>query len=61
MSEPEGTDSAGPTPREFLQALLRLSPADAAKARANSPATRRRKPQEGPYHDGDDAAEAEDK
>jgi len=52
MSEPEGTDgSDGPDPREFLAALMKLSPEDAAKARANSPARRKRKPQEGPFHD----------
>jgi hypothetical protein len=45
-------------PTEFLRALLRISPEDAAKARANSPARRRRKPQEGPYHNyGDDSSE----
>jgi hypothetical protein len=56
MSEPERTDSNdGPTPHEFLAALMRLSPEDAAKARANSPARRRRKPQEGPVHDYGDA------
>jgi hypothetical protein len=58
MSTPDSSDSDGPTPREFVQALLRLSPADAEKARANSPATRRRKPQEGPLHEcGDDESE----
>jgi hypothetical protein len=38
-------------PEEFLRALLRISPEDAEKAREQSPATRKRKPPEGPTHD----------
>lgn len=43
------------TPEDFLRALLHISPEDAEKAREESPATRPRKPSEGPRHDyGDD-------
>jgi hypothetical protein len=52
---PKGADV---TPREFLRALLRMSPEDAEKVRKDSPATRPRKPPEGPRHDyGDDGQE----
>jgi hypothetical protein len=47
-------------PREFLRALLHLKPEDAERARSESPATRPRKPPEGPHHDyGDDGPEDE--
>jgi hypothetical protein len=59
MTEPGDEESVDPT--EFLRALLRISPEDAAKARKQSPPTRNRKPQEGPYHDyGDDQPDSED-
>lgn len=49
-------------PQEFLRALLRISPADARKARANSPAPRKHKSQEGPYQEyGDNESEADGK
>jgi hypothetical protein len=49
-------------PKDFLRALMKLSPEDAAKARANSPARRRRKPQEGPVNDyGDDGSADNDR
>lgn len=38
-------------PKDVLRALLHISPEDAEKARENSPATRKRKPPEGPAHD----------
>jgi len=38
-------------PGEFLRALLHISPEDAEKAREDSPATRKRKPADGPVHD----------
>lgn len=42
-------------PKEFLRALLHIDPKDAERVRGDSPATRPRKPPEGPYHDyGDD-------
>ena len=42
-------------PRAFLKALLNIKPEDAQQARRDSPATRPRKPAEGPHHDyGDD-------
>jgi hypothetical protein len=42
-------------PKEFLRALLHISPEDAEKARQDSPANRKPEGQEGPYHDyGDD-------
>jgi hypothetical protein len=60
MTEQGENESVDPT--EFLRALLRISPEDAAKAREQSPAPNRRKPQEGPYHDyGDDEPGAGEK
>jgi hypothetical protein len=45
-------------PKDFLRALLRISPEDAKKVRERSPVTRKRKPPEGPHHDyGEDDAE----
>jgi hypothetical protein len=38
-------------PKDFLRALLRIDPEDAERVRDDSPATRTRKPPEGPYHD----------
>jgi hypothetical protein len=49
-------DDAQPVdPKDFLRALLRIRPEDAERVRDDSPATRPRKPSEGPTHDyGDD-------
>lgn len=38
-------------PKDFLRALLHITPKDAEKAREDSPATRKRKPAVGPYQD----------
>lgn len=47
------------SPKEFLRALLRISPEDAEKAREDSPATRKPKGPEGPTHDyGEDDSES---
>ena len=43
----DGSEPEGVSPSDFLRAMLRLSPEDAAKARANSPAARRRRAPEG--------------
>lgn len=40
-----------PDPKDFIRALLRIKPEDAERARDDSPATRKRKPPEGPRHD----------
>jgi hypothetical protein len=43
-------------PKDFLRAMLYISPEDAKKARERSPATRKRTPPEGPVHDyGEDS------
>ncbi len=47
----EPSANSGVHPRDFLRALLHISPEDAEKARDDSPATRKRKPPEGPAHD----------
>ena len=39
------------SPKDFLRALLHIDPRDAERVRDDSPATRPRKPPEGPYHD----------
>ncbi len=53
--EPEPQDI---DPEDFARALLRISPQDAKTARERSPATRKRKPPEGPIHDyGEDSPE----
>jgi hypothetical protein len=49
--QPTASDDAEVDPKAFLAALLRLSPEDAEQARQASPATRKRKPPEGPRHD----------
>ncbi len=60
MPEHDGRDAEDVDPIEFLRALLHIKPEDAEQARANSPATRRQRPQEGPYHDyGDDRTDSE--
>jgi hypothetical protein len=52
MSAPEPDEV---DPKDFLRALLNIDPEDAERVRDDSPATRPRKPPEGPYHDyGDD-------
>lgn len=45
------SERADVDPRDFLRALLNIDPKDAEKARKDSPATRPRKPPEGPTHD----------
>ena len=51
--EPEDVD-----PREFLRALLKISPEDAKKVRDASPTRRKSKGQTGPVHDyGEDSPE----
>jgi hypothetical protein len=55
--EPDSAPS-GLDPREFLRALLRISPEDAEKVRDRSPAPGTPEGQEGPVHDyGEDDAE----
>lgn len=48
-SEPESVPDVDP--KDFVKALLHISSEDAEKAREDSPATRKRKPPEGPRHD----------
>jgi len=54
MADNEAVDSPLETPevdpREFLHALLHIDPKDAERVRDDSPATRPRKPPEGPHH-----------
>lgn len=60
MADRDGRHPGDVDPTEFLRALLHIKPEDAERARQNSPATRRRTPQEGPYHDyGDDRSDSE--
>jgi len=62
MADRDGKDPADVDPIDFLRALLHIKPEDAERARKNSPTTRRRTPQEGPYHDyGDDQPDGEDR
>jgi hypothetical protein len=51
--EPPG-DPEQVDPKEFLRALLRLSPDDARKAREASPPPPESDGQEGPFHDYDE-------
>lgn len=51
----DGTEPVDP--KEFLRALLHIDPKDAEQARKDSPASRKRKPPEGPRHDYGDEPE----
>ncbi|HEX8081338.1 MAG TPA: hypothetical protein VF557_14100 [Jatrophihabitans sp.] len=54
----DNPDAPEVDPREFVRAMLHISPEDAKKAREQSPAARKRKPPEGPVHDyGEDSPE----
>lgn len=58
MAMPDQDETEPVDPKEFLRALLHISSDDAEKAREESPATRKRKPPEGPRHDyGEDSTE----
>ena len=58
MSDDQADAGQAIDPKEFLRALLHISPEDAKKVRDATPATRKRKPPEGPRHDyGEDSPE----
>ncbi|HJQ01142.1 MAG TPA: hypothetical protein VJ851_06055 [Jatrophihabitans sp.] len=58
MTPQEPTDDDAIDPKEFLRALLRISPEDAKTVRERSPAPGKPEGQEGPSHDyGEDEAD----
>lgn len=58
MATPQPERQPEADPRDFLRALLRLSPEDARKVRERSPEPREPEGHEGPFHDyGEDDAD----